>query len=198
VSRRLHPEALARIEEAVRECIDGARPPLDDPDEEAATVAAMNADGFEIDVETLRSWREDYKPWDTDDEWRDCLVSGLVHRVDYDVLRIPGPRSWRRWKATRKAVHWLTMLGVLCGSAYCNDWSGGHIEHISFSRRGHPPYYILWWQRGKWRCLLRYRHWPTRHTVVFDLCGKCAPCPDCGSFGPLEHGCAGVSSEVKP
>lgn len=40
--------------------------------------------------------------------------------------------------------------------------------------------YILGWETWKWQCLLRAQHWHGEY-IAFDRCGKCLPCPDCGS-----------------
>ena len=34
--------------------------------------------------------------------------------------------------------------------------------------------------RHKWRCVLKYHHWPN-DVMILGMCGKCLPHPCCGS-----------------
>ena len=83
---------------------------------------------------------------------------------------------WRRWRVT----HWLLMKLYVLGAASSGaKWGGGcdHcVTHVRWGRNG----YLLGWPRWKWHCLLVARHWPGEE-VCAGLCGKCAPCPACGS-----------------
>jgi hypothetical protein len=90
---------------------------------------------------------------------------------------------WRRWKLTRSAAYRLTLLGVSPGAwiihdGYCRGCFSGFSPRLSG--------YLLGWPRWKWSCLFRGRHWPGVQ-IIAGVCGKCAPCPACGSV-VLEHG----------
>lgn len=84
---------------------------------------------------------------------------------------------WRRWKVVHRALSRLYALGVVSGhgTVYgrgCHGCATG----ISFGRNG----YLLGWPRWKWQCVLTARHWPGEE-VTRKMCGKCNPCPSCGS-----------------
>lgn len=109
--------------------------------------------------------------------------------------------------ALERRYHWLThplrglrvsrilgklyTLGVIAGYG---TTSGGPtdcrlcISRIHFT--GSRPY-ILGWPDWKWRCLLTRRHWPGEGPFL-GMCGKCLPCPDCGTT-KLDHHCTGAS-----
>lgn len=110
-----------------------------------------------------------------------CSYEALLAAHDPCEHSHHGP--WRRWRATHKAVHWLSLLGVMSGgwtthSAYC----AGCISHLRFGGSG----YVLGWPKWKWSCVLQGHHWPG--VLVFaGTCGKCCPCPGCSSV-TCEHG----------
>lgn len=84
---------------------------------------------------------------------------------------------WRRWKAFRWLVRQAYVLGVIGGSAM--SWGNGCDGCVhDLSWRGSRPY-ILGWPTWKWWCL-RGGHWPGVE-VYAGMCGKCAPCQECGS-----------------
>jgi hypothetical protein len=85
--------------------------------------------------------------------------------------------TWRRWRITHKVVSRLTRLGVLTGPGFTYST---HCRGCLHGFEWGPGYYLLGWPRWKWRCLLRARHWPGEE-VLSEVCGKCAPCPECGS-----------------
>jgi hypothetical protein len=95
------------------------------------------------------------------------------------------------------AHRWLGRHAVGLGfaSARMVGWEGG-TRRSSWIRWRGKRISFLNIPRWKWRCVLRFHHWPTPYTVVFDLCGKCCPHPCCGAI-TIEHadGCeeGGVS-----
>lgn len=187
---RVHPKLAAQVRSHVESALAGVMPPDEDPVELAESAAAID-----VDVETLREWRKDYQWWTTPDEWRRGIIDATVGQIMRDIAT-PGPRNWRRWKITRKACAWAYALGLSAGGSTQYDWSGSYVTgiHISGTRNRHTgkryrPVYVLAWQVGNWRCLLRQHHWPSPHKVMFGICAKCAPCPDCGQAAPLDHDC---------
>lgn len=89
---------------------------------------------------------------------------------------------WRHWAVTHKTLHWLVLAGVTRGGWFTHDTHcRGCVDHLRLGGSS----YVLGWPKWKWRCLLKGRHWPG--VLVFaDMCGKCAPCPGCGSV-TYEH-----------
>lgn len=86
--------------------------------------------------------------------------------------------SWLPMKLTQRVVGWLYMLGAISGSS--TSWNGACSACVtSVSFRGKRPY-ILGCERWKWSCVFRGHHWPGEN-IGMDLCGKCAPCPECGT-----------------
>lgn len=185
-----HPKATEHIRWNIERIINDLHPPADDPAELAATAAEI-----EISVETLMSWRDDYKSWDTVEEWREQIVDSLTA----DVIRAantPGPRNWRRWKLTRWMATQAYVTGISCGGGVQYDWSGNIATKTIFTGtkrkwdgKRHRPSYVLWWPVRKWRCLLVHHHWPSNELIAFNLCRKCLPCPECHQAAPLEHDC---------
>lgn len=84
---------------------------------------------------------------------------------------------WRRWKIVHKIEGWAYVLGIVSGARF--SWGGGCSGCMTIYFKGRRPY-ILGWERWKWSCLFRGRHWPGEY-VGLDACGKCLPCPECGS-----------------
>lgn len=81
---------------------------------------------------------------------------------------------WRhrtRWYA--KLVRHAIGLGLASGGVYTYD-------HSEIRWRGKRCSF-LYWPRPKWRCVLRYHHWPSDWPVAFSMCGRCVPWPCCGS-----------------
>jgi hypothetical protein len=98
---------------------------------------------------------------------------------------------WRDHPLRGRVPNWivskLCTLGVIAsygttfgGDTGCN-WC---INGITF--RGRRTY-ILGWPTWKWGCVLKRRHRPGEH-VGFGMCGKCLPCPDCGTT-KADHDC---------
>ena len=111
-------------------------------------------------------------------------------------------RSWTLtapYKSRRQRVFsWFAgkcyVLGLASGG--CSSWSGNIYSHAIYWTG--KRVYILGWERGNWRCLLRFHHWPTKHKVAWDMCGKCAPWPCCGSTAPNEgHHCPTYCAEME-
>lgn len=113
------------------------------------------------------------------------------------------PPRWRYWRVTK----WLTMkaytVGISAGGGYAHDRWGSYVCSFIWAWRRdwrgerHLPPYILGWPSGKWRCVLRYRHWPywpDGMPVAFGHCGRCVPWQCCGSI-ERDHaaGCAEVA-----
>jgi hypothetical protein len=94
--------------------------------------------------------------------------------------------AWRRWTITHKMLGWLYALGVIGSRTIIHDrYCDGCTDHIRFGRNG----YLLGWPRWKWQCLLQQRHRPGVE-ILSGICGKCCPCPGCGSVTwEHEHGC---------
>lgn len=185
-----HPKLEQRIRYIVESTIAGTSPRPEDPDELAELAASID-----IDVETLIDWRNDYQWWTTEDEWRSGTTDAVVKEIAR-AMSEPGPRHWSRWRAWRRIVHHLSMLGVVSGSMWVSDWSGTRVEVLSwtgrrskYTGRRSTPSSVLYWPTRKWGCVLRRRHWPNDDHVSFGLCSKCLPCPDCGAAVPLEHEC---------
>jgi hypothetical protein len=97
----------------------------------------------------------------------------------------PGPWSWRRWKLTSTLDRWGYALGVHAGAGWRMEATGSWdtITWRAFRWTRRP--YALGWPIEKWRCLLRYRHWPHwpgGSPVALGMCGRCCPWPCCGSI----------------
>lgn len=125
-----------------------------------------------------RTWtvdRDDYGlpcPWCA---WReaDQRAADLRVRVDWHG-------RWRGTRAARWAARWAYRLGVISGYSTGTCDQPGHRWCIrKMSWRGRRPY-ALGWEAWKWRCLLRFRHWPGQE-ILSGYCGKCLPWPCCGS-----------------
>jgi hypothetical protein len=99
---------------------------------------------------------------------------------------------WRRWAVTRRAALRLYALGVSSGHgvAYGRGCQGC-VTGFSWGRSG----YVLGWPRWKWRCLLIARHWPGEE-VLREMCGKCCPCPGCGSVTSEHPNCSFYETEA--
>lgn len=95
-------------------------------------------------------------------------------------------RFWRTKLGTR-IVRWAYQMGVIAGSATThNDFCKGCLTFVKW--RSKRPY-ILGVSRDTWRCW-RAGHRRGEH-IGFGLCGKCLPCPDCGSMtAGHEDGCS--------
>lgn len=122
--------------------------------------------------------------WIVDGE--DALCD-LIVRLD-DAGR---PPRWRFWRVTSRWASWTYVLGLSAGVSYGIDRWGAYLYRvIPVWRRGYDgkrrlPPYILGWPTGKWRCLLRFGHWPywpDGRPVAFGMCGRCVPWPCCGSI----------------
>jgi hypothetical protein len=77
-----------------------------------------------------------------------------------------------------RAASRVYSLGLSSGSSFCHDGDGTNTVTIHW--RGKRCYF-LGWPRWKWRCLLKFHHWPGELVGCFDFCGKCVPWPCCGS-----------------
>ncbi len=97
----------------------------------------------------------------------------------------PRHHSWRRWRITDRLTRWCYLLGIAKSGRYCADqtgaWNGARWRDFRWGRRP----YVLGWPTEKWRCLLRYHHWPywpDGHPVFMGACGRCLPWPCCNSI----------------
>jgi hypothetical protein len=89
--------------------------------------------------------------------------------------------SWRRSRLTRLLAGWAYALGIVAGYAVgVGGCPYGHHGCVYGFRWLGRRSYILGWPRWKWHCLLVAGHWPGPDGGT-ELCGKCFPCPDCGS-----------------
>lgn len=95
--------------------------------------------------------------------------------------------AWRRWRFTRWLLGWAYQLGVISGwGTTSTSACTGCVSRICW--RG-QRYYVLGLPRDTWRCLLVGHHRPGE-PVGFGMCGKCLPCPECGSTtATCEPGC---------
>jgi len=197
----MHPQALAIVEERIASFVEALDPPAEDLAEliQSATEMSLLLDD-DITVDTLREWRAAYQWWSTPQEWRAGAAAGLAAQVR-ELVELPGRRSWRRWWIVHRLARCGYALGLLAGFGVQFDWSGRWLSgwypvgvRWPHNGRRRRPVYVLGWKVANWGCLLRRHHWPTRYKVAFDLCGRCAPCPDCRSTGPLEHDCPAATS----
>lgn len=200
MTRGQHP-ALPDPVAVVRELLDGWTPAGPDPAEEAETVEFFRSElGWtddDFDVEQLRAWRIDYGAPATDDEARDQLAAAITD-VLHEVASIPGPRNWRRWRATGR----LSMLLYASGLSYGGgslSW-GRHdpfgvvytLPRLSSFKPGQRPY-LLWMSREVRYCLRMqvdyavHGHQPPGgwhrpgSADVYGICGRCAPWHCCDS-----------------
>lgn len=97
------------------------------------------------------------------------------------------PFWWQHTRAWQWLVRLLYVLGVASGavSAGFSHPRGYWAAPTGILTRQHRPY-VLGWRTDKWRCLLRYHHWPTRWEIAFGMCGKCLPWPCCAAI-TVEH-----------
>ena len=176
--------------------------PIQGDDEEYVDYLGRTADhwitnpppapaGFEL-VECSanpRHWPE-YSPIDED------LYSGGCSRCiiadQAEVLRAwqckAEHRRWKGWKITRWLNGKAYVLGIIasCGSSY-GGCEKHPVQHNVGRWRGRRNY-ILGVSVEWWRCLLKYHHIRGEH-VGFGFCGKCVPCPTCGTFKRHDWGC---------
>lgn len=118
---------------------------------------------------------------DRDDYGTPCMYCAYGQmRDDHAPCAHSHHRPWRRWKITGWVSHRLTLLGVLGGGS---SWT--YDAHCHGCRAFYSPFtgrrdYILGKHRTWWRCLIQGRHIQGEH-VGMGFCGKCLPCPSCGS-----------------
>lgn len=125
-----------------------------------------------------RTWVLDDDGYDPPCPW--CVIDQEVKAHQGCEHALHG--RWRRWRITQRTVSRLYALGVVKGST--TKYGGGCRGCVSGVRLGRNGY-VLGWPRWKWRCLLVARHWPGVE-VLREMCGKCNPCPGCGSVAD-EH-----------
>lgn len=110
-----------------------------------------------------------------------------------DLERLPGRRSWRRWRVTGKFSLWLYSMGISCGGGGMSMHGGdpyGPVYNLpplwSYGWKARP--YLLgkpdWW----WACLRRqfprFTHRPGPEiTALGRHCGTCDPWWCCGAPG---------------
>lgn len=90
---------------------------------------------------------------------------------------------WRAWRVTHRFFSWTYSMGITTGGGCVSG--GGCRGCALLPRLRGTRHYILGVSTDHWRCLLRGRHWPGE-PIGWGLCGKCAPCPGCGS---TKYGC---------
>lgn len=128
-----------------------------------------------------RTWVLDDDGYEPPCPW--CVIDQEVKAHQGCEHALHGP--WRRWRITQRTVSRLYALGVVKGST--TKYGGGCRGCVSGVRPGRNGY-VLGWPRWKWRCLLIARHWPGVE-VLREMCGKCNPCPGCGSVADEHPGC---------
>lgn len=86
-----------------------------------------------------------------------------------------------------RLMSWYASKCYVLGIASATSWGleGGHTETCNVYYRG-KRVYVFGWPRWKWRCVLKFHHWPTPYTVAFGMCGKCVPWPCCGAI-TIDH-----------
>lgn len=125
------------------------------------------------------------------------LAHNVVHIVRTSDERFPGPRNWRRWKATRWVSRQLYVWGVTGsgGGALSAgaDPVGGWIYDLPSlaSLRYRRPYVLRlpmwWWECHLWQGWRVWRHHRPLEPFGFGICAACLPCPECGE--PHACGC---------
>ena len=170
--------------------------------ETPASLGTDSAERTQLDATKLRVIECDAEPRHPelfyvhdDDIWYPpvCYLC-ILHddSVRRDQERHARHRTWHRWRIVR----WLMTQAYCSGLALTGGghaWGGyggcnGCVTSWPKFGRG-ERYYVLWWQRRKWACLRR-GHWPGEY-VGMGACGKCLPCPDCGSTtAGHNEGCA--------
>ncbi|WP_068059335.1 hypothetical protein [Nocardia xishanensis] len=97
-----------------------------------------------------------------------------------------------RGRIASRGLGYLQLLGVIAG--YGSRWGGdaGCKWCLTGIRIRGKRSYILGWPTWKWACLFQRRHWPGEE-AYFGLCGKCLPCPDCGTT-KWDHECTGTEA----
>lgn len=123
---------------------------------------------------------------DRDDYGTPCMYCAYESiREDHAPCAHSHHWPWRRWKITGRVSHRLAVLGVLGGGG---SWTlDGHCDGCHTWNR---PFagkrtYILGKSRDWWRCLIQGRHIQGEQ-IGLGYCGKCLPCPTCGS-GSADH-----------
>ncbi|MGY1946598.1 hypothetical protein [Nocardia asiatica] len=94
-----------------------------------------------------------------------------------------------RGRVAARLVGKLRVLGVVSSYGIQGGGATGCRSCVTGIRFRGKRSYILGWPDWKWRCLLKKRHWPGEEGY-FGLCGKCVPCPDCGTT-KVDHLCPG-------
>ncbi|WP_063023868.1 hypothetical protein [Nocardia niwae] len=119
----------------------------------------------------------------------DCVAQSYRKQADELKRRYHWLRHPIRGQFAAKVLGKLYSLGVVAGYGTTGGGpSGCRTCLVGINWRGRRPY-ILGWPDWKWRCLLKQRHWPGEQGY-FGLCGKCVPCPDCGTT-KVDHECPG-------
>jgi hypothetical protein len=87
----------------------------------------------------------------------------------------PGEHTGRLWCWL---AHKTYSIGLSSGG--CHSWLSDGTPVTRINWRGKRCYF-LGWERQKWRCVLKFHHWPRDWPVAFGLCGRCVPWSCCGS-----------------
>lgn len=113
-----------------------------------------------------------------------CLYSD-ERKAALALARCPH-RWWQRTHAWRKLVGWGYSLGFIAGSSM--TWDATCDGCCAISRFGRSSY-LLGVSRDTWHCWRRGHR--RGEEVGFGFCGKCLPCPECGSEkASHREGCA--------
>ncbi len=144
---------------------------------------------FECDVTPAHlGWVVDAEDYGVPCPW--CLLTAeMAHAAELEIRRDWHSR-WRGWAVARRVAAWAYAAGVVAGYGVGTCQQPGHSWCLRSARWSGRRPYVLFWPAWKWRCLLRFRHWPGDQ-IIMGYCGKCLPCPACGSrtYGH-EPGCA--------
>lgn len=132
------------------------------------------------------------RTWLTDDDgfgppcpW--CVIDAAGR--EHEGCEHASHGRWRRSRAVHRFLSWGYGMGFV--GSYGSSYGGGCRGCVAGVRWGRSSY-LAGWPRWKWRCLLKARHWPGEE-VLDGMCGKCCPCPDCGSqHAACKPGCPAV------
>jgi hypothetical protein len=117
----------------------------------------------------------------------DCVAASYRDEAAELKRRYHRLRHPLRGRLASRIIGKLSALGVVSGYGTQFGGESGCNWCVTGIRFRGSRSYILGWPTRKWACLLQQRHWPGEGPI-FGMCGKCVPCPDCGTT-KLEHEC---------
>ena len=120
------------------------------------------------------------------------------------LLDEPFPPRWhyRRWRVTGRLASLLYVSGITSSGGCTTYTSDGITYHLpkwhdvlpyrfrrdlpESVRHGRMRPYFLWLPNWWWTCHKRqgwklWKHHSPYPSVAFGICGRCIPCPTCGS-----------------